>query len=432
MRTRLGGTMRRTFSSLKVPNYRLYFAGQSVSVIGTWMQMTAQAWLVLTLTHSAADLGFIVALQTIPVLLLSPYGGVVADRVDKRRMMVFLQSLMALQALVLGLLTVLHDVTFTEVGVLAVVLGLNNAFEFPSRQAFVREMVGGDHVRNAITLNSVMANLARAVGPAIAGILIATIGDGVCFLANAGSFVAVVTSLLAMDRSTLRPAPPAPRAKGQLREGLAYARRTPEIAVPLLMMSVVGMLAYEFQVSLPVLAQHTFHGGSEAYGFMSACMGIGAVLGGLVTAAKGRVGLRPMVLSAGGFGVTLLAVGLAPVLVAVYGALLLVGWASVSFISIGNSTIQLSAAPSMRGRTLSLWQVAFQGTTPIGGPLIGWVITESDPRVGIMVGAASALLAAAGGAWLARHRHHLERQPLADVDVIDVIDAPTAQGTATA
>lgn len=437
MRTRLGAAARHTFSSLVVPNYRLYFAGQSVSVIGTWMQMTAQAWLVLTLTHSATALGLVVALQTIPVLLVGPYGGVVADRVDKRRMMVFLQSLMALQAVALGLLTVLGVVTFAEVCALAVVLGLNNAFEFPSRQAFVREMVGHDHVRNAVTLNSVMANLARAVGPAIAGVLIATIGDGVCFLVNAGSFVAVVTSLLVMDRATLRPAPPAPRAKGQLREGVAYARRTPEIAVPLLMMALVGMLAYEFQVTLPVLAERTFHAGSEAYGFMSASMGIGAVAGGLFTAAKGRTGIRPMVLAAVGFGAALLATGLAPVLVAAYAALLTVGWASVSFISIGNSTLQLSAAPHMRGRTLSLWQIAFQGTTPFGGPLIGWVVAASDPRVGLGVGAASALVAAAGGAWLARHRHHLERRvPVEDLVVpgidADVVDTPAPSGTAPA
>lgn len=409
MRAHLRAVARQTFSSLKVPNYRLYFAGQSVSVIGTWMQMTAQAWLVLTLTHSATDLGLIVALQTLPVLLLGPYGGVVADRVDKRKMMVVLQSLMAVQALALGLLTVLGLVTFADVCALAVVLGLNNAFEFSSRQAFVREMVGGEHVRNAVTLNSVMANLARAVGPAIAGVLIATIGDGVCFLVNAASFVAVVSSLLVMDQTALRPAPPAPRARGQLREGLAYARRTPEIAVPLAMMALVGMLAYEFQVTLPVLAERTFHAGSEAYGFMSASMGIGAVLGGLATAAKGRTGLRPIVLAALGFGVAILATGLAPVLALAYGALLLVGWASVSFISIANSTIQMSAAPGMRGRALSLWQVAFQGTTPIGGPLIGWVIAASDPRVGLLIGAAAALCAAAGGAWLARHRHRLER-----------------------
>ena len=198
VKRRLGALRRQTFSSLKVPNYRLYFTGQSISLAGTWMQMTAQSWLVLTLTHSSTDLGFTVALQTLPVLLLAPYGGVVADRVDKRRLMIVLQIAMGFQALALGLLTILGTVRFWQVCVLAVILGLNNAFENSARQAFVREMVGKDELRNAITLNSVTVNAARAVGPAIGGILIATVGTGICFLLNAASFAAVVTSLLIM------------------------------------------------------------------------------------------------------------------------------------------------------------------------------------------------------------------------------------------
>jgi MFS family permease len=396
------GFWRTTFSSLKVPNYRLYFAGQSISLAGTWMQMTAQSWLVLVLTHSSTRLGLVVALQTLPILLFAPYGGVVADRVDKRKLMVVLQLLMGVQALVLGLLTVLHLVTFAEIGVLAVILGLNNAFENSARQAFVREMVGKDELRNAITLNSVTVNAARAVGPAIGGVLIATVGVGVCFLANAASFGAVVASLLIMDSSALRPSPPAPRARGQLRDGLRYAIRTPDIAIPLAMMSLVGLLAYEFQVSLPVLARQTFHGSSVVFGFMSAAMGIGAVIGGLFTAARGRTGLRPMIIASTGFGVAILACAYSPVLGLAYAALLFVGWASVSFIAIGNSTIQLASDPNMRGRSIALWQVAFQGTTPIGGPLIGLIIAASDPRSGLAVGGLSCLLAAAGGLWLRR------------------------------
>ena len=407
-----GAFWRQTFSSLKVPNYRLYFAGQSISLAGTWMQMTAQSWLVLTLTHSPTDLGFVVALQTLPILFLAPYGGVVADRTDKRRLMVVLQLAMGVQALVLGLLTVFGAVRFWEVCLLAVILGLNNAFENSARQAFVREMVGQDELRNAITLNSVTVNAARAVGPAIGGVLIATVGIGVCFLVNAASFGAVVTSLVIMDKSALRPSPPAPRARGQLREGLRYATQTPTIAIPLVMMSLVGLLAYEFQVSLPVLAQQTFRGGSEAYGFMTAAMGVGAVVGGLFTAARGRTGLRPMIIAAVGFGVAILVAAFSPEVGVAYAALLFVGWASVSFIAIGNSTIQLSAAPSMRGRAIALWQVAFQGTTPVGGPLIGWIIAVSDPRAGLAVGGASCLVAAGGGIVLAR-RYRAARPPAA-------------------
>ncbi len=251
-RVRRAGAL--TFAALSVPNYRRYYAGQAISLTGTWMQMTAQSWLVLTLTHSSTALGLIVALQTLPVLLVAPYGGVVADRVDKRRLMVALQSAMGVQALVLGVLTVTGAVQVWEIGVLAALLGLNNAFENPARQSFMMEMVGAEHLRNAVSLNSVLVNVARTVGPAVAGILIATVGDGVCFLVNAVSFIAVVFSLTTMERRTLRPTRPAPRARGQLREGFRYVRDTPQLAIPLLMMGAVGCLTYEFQVSLPVMA----------------------------------------------------------------------------------------------------------------------------------------------------------------------------------
>ena len=411
MKSERGAVWRRTFSSLKVPNYRLYFTGQSISMVGTWMQMTAQSWLVLTLTHSSTALGLTVALQAVPVLFLGPYGGVIADRVDKRRLMIALQIAMGIQALMLGLLVVSGSARYWEICVLAVVLGLNNAFENSARQAFVREMVGKDELRNAITLNSVTVNAARAVGPAVGGVLIATVGIGVCFLLNAASFAAVVTSLLIMDRSALRPSPPSGRSRGQLREGLRYAARTPTIAIPLAMMALVGLLAYEFSVSLPVLAERSFHGGAEAYGFMTAAMGIGAVIGGLFTAARGRTGLRPMIIASVGFGAAILVCAFAPFLGLAYAALLFVGWASVSFIAIGNSTIQLSAEPSMRGRVIALWQVAFQGTTPLGGPAIGWIIALTDPRIGLAVGGASCFAAAIGGVALARRYRRARATP---------------------
>src|SRR5664279_6262684 len=198
-----------TFAALSIPNYRRYYGGQAISMIGTWMQMTAQSWLVLTLTHSGTMLGVVVALQTLPVLLLGPYGGVIADRVNKRRLMVALQAAMGLQALTLGVLTVTGAVRVWQIGILAALLGLNNAFENPSRQSFMMELVGPEHLRNAVSLNSVLVNVARSVGPAVAGILIATVGTGICFLLNAGSFVTVVASLIRLDRTALRPTPPA-------------------------------------------------------------------------------------------------------------------------------------------------------------------------------------------------------------------------------
>jgi MFS family permease len=395
--TRLLGAGRITFAALAIPNYRRYFAGQSISLIGTWMQMAAQSWLVLTLTHSAPTLGLIIALQTLPVLLFGPYGGVVADRVDKRRLMVILQIAMGLQALVLGLLTVGGVVHLWEIGVLAALLGLNNAFESPARQAFMLEMVGAESLRNAVSLNSVIVNVARTIGPAVAGVLIATAGEGVCFLVNAASFAAVVASLMALDRAALAPSPASGREPGQLRAGLRYVHANPELAVPLLMMAVAGCLAYEFQVTLPVMAREGLHVGASGFGFMTAAMGFGAVLGGLLVAMKGRTGLPMLVAAASTFGVVLLLASAAPNLPIELVALALAGGASIAFMAGGNTTLQLAAAPSMRGRVMSLWFVAFQGSTPIGGPLVGWVMAQAGARAGLGVGGVACLLVAAVG-----------------------------------
>jgi MFS family permease len=409
--TRVVRAGRVTFAALSVPNYRRYYGGQAISLAGTWMQMTAQAWLVLSLTHSSTWLGVIIGLQTIPVLILGPYGGVIADRGDKRKLMIALQIAMGLQALALGLLTVTGTVTIWEIGILAVLLGLNNAFENPARQSFMLELVGPEHLRNAVTLNSVLVNVARTVGPAVAGILIATVGDGVCFLINAGSFVPVVASLVGLDLAALSPTKPAPRARGQLREGLRYVRRTPQLAVPLLMMGVAGCLTYEFQVTLPVMASRGLSAGAIGFGFMTASMGLGAVMGGLLVAARGRTGLRPLVIASSGFAVTMAMATLAPTLGVAMAALALVGAASIAFMSTGNSTLQLNAEPDMRGRVMALWFVAFQGSTPIGGPIVGWVMAVVGPRAGLGLGALTMVLVALGG--LAALRRLPSRQPAA-------------------
>jgi MFS family permease len=392
--TRLLTAGRATFKAFEIPNYRRYFAGQAISLSGTWMQMAAQAWLVLTLTGSATTLGLIVALQTLPILLLGPYGGVIADRIDKRKAMVWLQAAMGLQALALGILTVTGEVRVWQIGALAALLGVNNAFENPARQSFMLEMVGPEHLRNAVSLNSVLVNVARTIGPAIAGLLIATVGEGVCFLVNAASFVAVIASLLTLDLDALHPSPPSGRGPEQLREGLRYIHQSRELMIPLLMMALVGTLAYEFQVTLPVMARQGLHIGAAGYGFMTAAMGAGAVAGGLVVAAVGRTGLRTLVLAAGAFGAVIMLAALAPTLPVELAALALVGWASISFMATGNSTLQLAAAPSMRGRVMSLWFVAFQGSTPIGGPIVGWVMARAGARAGLGVGAITCLLVA--------------------------------------
>jgi len=408
---------RRTFSSLSNQNYRKYFFGQTTSLIGTWMQMTAQSWLVFTLTHSATDIGLVVALQTLPVLLLGPYGGVVADRVDKRKLMIVLQAIMGVQAAILAVLSLTHVVTFVDVCILAIMLGLNNAFENPSRQSFMMEMVGPKDLRNAVSLNSTMNNVARAVGPAVAGVLIASFGEGWCFAINAISFVAVVFSLMIMDLSTLSPSVPTERAKGQLREGFRYIAATPKLLYPLIMMALVGMLAYEFQVTLPVVAGRVFHGNSEDYGLLMASMGVGAVIGGLWSASKGKTGTRAMVRAALLFGLFITLAAVSPSIGIEYFALALVGFASVSFLSMTNSTLQLETDPQMRGRVMALWAVAFMGTTPIGGPLIGWITSETNARVGLGVGAASCFVAAAIG-WY-RVRRHRAREAMANSFVVE-------------
>lgn len=400
--TSFAGASRQTFASLANPNFRRYFSGQAVSMVGTWMQTVAQSWLVLQLTGSGTALGLVIALQTLPVLLLGPYGGVVADRVDKRRLMMALQTMMGLLALVLGLLTVTGLVQLWQVYLLAVLLGLNNCFENPARQAFVLEMVGPDDLRNAVSLNSVLVNAARAVGPAVAGLIIATGGLGVCFLINAASFVAVVASLALLDTTALQPAPPTSRARGQLAEGLRYVRRTPELAVPLAMMGLIGCLAYEFSVVLPIVAKQTFGGGAQVYGFMTAAMGIGAVIGGLWVAARGRVGIRALVNSAAVFGVVIAAAAAAPTLPLELLALTLVGAASVGFLAKGNSSLQLASSPTMRGRVMALWAVAFLGSTPIGGPIAGVVSEQFGGRAGLALGAAACLLAAGLGGLVLR------------------------------
>ncbi|SFN97928.1 Predicted arabinose efflux permease, MFS family [Pseudonocardia ammonioxydans] len=404
-RTAVRSFSERTFAALSGRNYRLWFGGQSISLIGTWMQSVGQSWLVYELTGSAAVLGTVVAIQTLPTLLLGPYAGVWADRLDRRRLMIGLQTLMGLQALALAVLTLTGAVVLWHVYVLAAVLGLNKAFENPARQAFVQELVGRDDLRNAVTLNSVLVNAARAVGPAIAGLVIVAGGTGVCFAVNAASFAAVVTSLLRLDVAALTPAEPAPRGPGQLREGLAYVRGNPELFVPLVMMALIGCLAYEFPVVLPVVASQTFGGDAATYGYLTGAMGVGAVVGGLVVAGRGRTGLPSLVRTAALFGVVLGLAALAPVLWVALVAMGLVGMASVAFMAGGNSTLQLASAPGMRGRVMALWSVAFLGSTPIGGPVAGWVSEQLGGRGGLALGAVACLVAAGiGGLALRRAR----------------------------
>jgi MFS family permease len=398
----LDALRRQTFASLSTPNYRRYIGGQAVSMAGTWMQTIAQSWLVLQLTGSATAVGLVVALQTLPILLFGPYAGVVVDRLDKRRLLIGLLLVASALAVVLGVLTATGAVQLWQVYVLAFLLGTVSSVETPARQTFVLELVGPDNLRNAVSLNSVLVNVSRAVGPALAGIVIATGGMAFCFLLNAVSFAAVIGSLLRLDLTALHPTSPAPRAPGQLREGLDYVRRTPALAVPLLAMALVGCLAFEFQVVLPIVASETFAGDASTYGFLTAAMGAGAVVGGLCMAAWGRTGLPALAAAAAAFGLAMLATALAPTLGFALLGMGLVGAASVAFQSTGNSTLQLTSAPHMRGRVMALWAVAFLGSTPIGGPITGFVSQHLGGRAGLALGAAACLVAAALTTLVAR------------------------------
>ena len=386
--------VRRTFASISVRNYRLYFFGQTISQTGTWMQTVAQAWLVLKLTGSGTALGLVTALQFLPVLLFGPMGGVVADRFDKRRVLYATQTTAGLLALTLGVVVATGNVKLWMVYVLAAGLGLVNTCDNPTRQTFVMEMVGDEHLTNAITLNSVMINLARVLGPAIAGVLIATVGLGPCFLINAASYLAVLAGLAMMRSRDLHRVPVVPRGRGQLREGFRYVRSTPELLAPLMMLAVIGTLSYEFQVSLPLMARYAFHGGAGSYGVMSSFMGGGAVVGGLWAAARRRGSATALAGVAIIFGVVILAAAAAPTFAFELAALVLIGGASISLLAMGNTALQLASTPVMRGRVMGLWSVAFLGSTPVGGPIVGFIGQHLGPRYGLGLGGVAAILAA--------------------------------------
>lgn len=403
----LRAALHRTFSSLGNRTFRLYFAGQSVSLVGTWMQSIAQSWLVFTLTHSGIAVGGVVAAQTLPILLLGPIGGTVADRFGKLRILLWTQGLAGAQAAVLAVMTLSGHLSLGLLFAMAASLGVINALDNPTRQTFIAEMVGREQLTNAVTLSSVMANAARALGPAVSGVLIAGVGPGWCFAANAGSFVFVVAALRAIRTRDLAPAPPASRARGQLREGFRYVAHTPLLRNALLMMAVVGCLTYEFQTSLPLMAGDTFHGTSVTYGLFTACMGAGAVVGGLVAAGRRDRSPMRLVRTSIAFGAVVLLAAVAPSPWTEGLALVLVGAGSVTFLSLANSTLQLEAEPSMRGRVMSLWSVAFMGTTPIGSPVVGLVAGSLGARYGLGLGGVAAL--GAGVFGLARLGHMVPR-----------------------
>jgi len=379
-------------SSLRQRNYRLFFFGQLVSVAGTWMQTVAQSFVVLDLTHSGTQLGLTTAARFLPMFLFGPIGGVFADRMDKRRVLYLTQSLAGLLAGAFAILVATGSIRLWIVYLLALALGFVNVFDNPARQAFISEMVTADDLPNAVTLNSVSMNMARVFGAALGGVIAAAIGLALCFACNALSFGAVLISLAAMRSSELLPAARVARSKRQVRQGLRYVRATPELLIPLLMIAVIGTLAWEFQVSLPLMANKVFGGGAAVYGVMASVMGVGAVVGGLISAARPRPRTRALCLAAIGWGIAILAAAAAPSLPVELAALVFVGYGSITFNSLAKTTLQLAAKPTMRGRVMALWALAWLGSTPVGGPIVGWVGQDVGARWALVVGGLSALL----------------------------------------
>jgi MFS family permease len=387
------------FAALAVPNFRRYVSGQSLSLIGTWVETVAQALLVLRLTHSGTILGLTTAARYAPILLLSPYSGLLVDRYSKRRMLLGTQLGLGLVSATLGVSVLTGAIRLWQVVVLAVAFGVISAVDNPARQAFVQEVVGRDLVRNAVTLNSTSVNVARVVGPTIAAVLVATVGIGWCFIVNAISFGFVIASLLSLNTRLLHPVPPVPRRRGQLRAGLRYAASVPAIIRPLLMMALVGTFTFEFEVSLPLLAESTFHGTATTYSWLLGALGAGAVAGGLYAARSARTGVARLTWAALGYAIAVGLLAAAPTLVTAVAACVLVGVASVLFLTTGNSTVQLASDPEYRGRVTALWSMALVGSTPIGSPVVGALSDAASPRYALALGAVACLAAVIIGRW---------------------------------
>ncbi|HVA21874.1 MAG TPA: MFS transporter [Candidatus Micrarchaeia archaeon] len=399
----------RTFLALGTHNYRLFFAGQLVSVTGTWVQTTAQAWLILQLTHSPLMLGLLVTVQFLPVTLAGPFGGVVADRLPKRGVLIATQSAFAAAAAVLAALTWIGHPHPAVIFAVVFCFGVINVIDGPTRQAFVTEMVGRPQLPNAVALNSLAFNSARVVGPAVAGVLIGTVGVSLCFALNALSYVAVIVGL-ALIRSDLLHRPDRSRAVPagvlrQLREGVAYVRQTPDIALAIGLMAVVSAFSLNFSIFLPALARTTLHVGASGFGLLSTALGAGALLGALGVAYRGRADWRPLLVGCAGLGLFMILAGRAPGLPLAMVWLALAGAGMITYSSMTNSLLQMRTPAHLRGRVMGLYLWIFLGTAPVGGLVTGAVEQAGGAPLAMTVGGLLALgTAAAGGAVLLRRR----------------------------
>ncbi len=382
------------FTSLRVRNYRYFFLGQVVSNTGTWMQRIAQDWLVLSLTGSAFAVGITTAMQFLPMLLFGLYGGVIADRFRKRRLLILTQAVMGLLAAILAILTLTGTVHVWHVYLLALLLGMVTVVDNPTRQTFVSEMVSRGQLRNAVSLNAANFQTARLIGPAVAGAVIAAVGSGWAFAINALSFAAVIGGLLLMRPAELHIMPRVPREKGQLLEGLRYVRARPELIWPIVLVGFIGTFGFNFPTVLSGFAYNIFHIDAGRYGLLNTALAAGSLVGALLASRRTRTRLRMIVLAAVGFGVLEAVTAFAPEYWVFTAGLTIVGLIGMTFNTSSNSMVQLATEASMRGRVMSLYMMVFTGGSPIGGPIVGWVTERYGPRMGLFAcGAVSALAA---------------------------------------
>ncbi|WP_166850518.1 MFS transporter [Isoptericola sp. BMS4] len=419
--------MSATFSSLKYPNYRLWFAAALVANVGTWMQRVAQDWIVLTdlSDESGVAVGITTALQFVPFLLLSPWAGVLADRLPRRQLLMITQGAQGVLALGLGALVLSGRAELWHVYGFALLLGVVSALDNPARQTFVADMVPAHRLPNAIGLNSASFNAARLVGPGVAGLLIAAVGAGWVFVINGVSFAATIAALAAMRTGALRAQAVAPRAKGQIREGIRYVRGRSDIVVIMVVMFVVSTFGLNFQLTSALMAKVEFGRGAGEYGILGSVLAIGSLTGALLAARRERPRVRLVIGSAFAFAVSTAVLGLMPGYPAFVVACIPVGLASLTMMTAANSALQVSTDPVMRGRVMALYVMIFQGATPVGAPIVGWIGEAFGPRWSILVGSIATFLVAAGATvwavrrWHLRVRYRVLRRPHLEVVYLD-------------
>lgn len=402
MKRRMWGAARDTFSSFSFRNFRLFFYGQAVSQIGNWLTLIAQTLLVLKLTRSGVMVGLLTAFQFAPVLLLGAWAGLVADRSDKRRLLIVVQAFAMLQSFALAFLAFMDEPPVGAIFVVAALGGIATAFDSPARRSIVVEMVPEERVNNAVSLNSALMTGSRVVGPALAGALISTVGYGWCFLIDGLSYIAVLAGYGLMRPEEIRREAPADRTRGQVRAGLRYVRSTPQLWIPLVMTAIIGTFTFNFSVVMPLLVKRTFGGTDGDFTLLFSVLSAGSLFGALAVARRKEIAVHDVVLSAAAFGASVLVFALAPDLAWGFGLALVVGVTSIAFMTSSTAIVQLHSDPTMRGRVLALQAMVFLGSTPVGGPILGWICDWRGPRAGVAVGGVAALAAAALGHFAAR------------------------------